>query len=432
MVEKHWRIVADLDGRILIDKSATGTVWEELGTARSGYWVDIAIAPTGRLYGLDEDRVLHEIDVETGATRRIGDPGLPTVNGFDIDALGRAYVSQSGGGVYRLDLATGASELIADTVGSAGDLRVVDGVLWMSTKENRLVKVDPETGETSSGFFHGIWNVTGLEESDDGGFLAYAQDKVYRVDLVRGELVEIETIDDVRYILGATALPTKLVMTAAESEVSLFGGYDVDVFGNRLENTVIGNAGANEIHGAGGADQLRGAGGADRLFGDRGADMLDGGNAGDVLDGGASADKILGGKGADKLVGGGGADKLYGGAGADTLSGGSGADVLFGGAGADVFRFDTTRESRPGVGVDRIADFQRGIDTLSLTSIDARQGTDADDAFTFVGAAAFSGQEGELRYAGGRLSGDVDGDGAADFVVNILGAPRLTSGDFDL
>ena len=194
MVESHWRVVADVEGRVLIDRSPSGTTWEVLETY-DGYWVDIAMSPTGRLYGLDENRVLYEIDLETGATRQIGDPGLASVNAFEIDALGHAYVSERDGGFYRLDLETGAVELIGQTPGSAGDLQFVDGELWMSTKRNTLVRIDPETGASLGGFGHGVANITGLSDGEDG-FLAYARHAIYRIDPVARTLTKIEDFHD--------------------------------------------------------------------------------------------------------------------------------------------------------------------------------------------------------------------------------------------
>jgi len=55
---------------------------------------------------------------------------------------------------------------------------------------------------------------------------------------------------------------------------------------------------------------------------------------------------------------------LKGGAGADTLIAGSGACTLSGGAGADVFSFSTLPSK-----VDRISDFQVGVDRIDLTKV---------------------------------------------------------------
>jgi serralysin len=45
--------------------------------------------------------------------------------------------------------------------------------------------------------------------------------------------------------------------------------------------------------------------------------------------------------------------------------------------------------------------------------------------FEFIGRAAISGAAGELRFAGRTLAGDVDGDGIADFRVEVVSDARL-------
>lgn len=59
-----------------------------------------------------------------------------------------------------------------------------------------------------------------------------------------------------------------------------------------------------------------------------------------------------------------------------------------------------------------------------------------DRAFPFIGAAAFSGTEGELRYvqlgANTYVQGDVNGDGVADLEIKLLGLHTLVAGDFVL
>lgn len=97
-----------------------------------------------------------------------------------------------------------------------------------------------------------------------------------------------------------------------------------------------------------------------------------------------------------------------------------------------MFVFFKINESAPGAGRDVITDFEAGIDTIRLAGIDANILLNGDQAFAFIGSAAFSQTAGELRYANGFVRGDVDGDGAADFVIELSGAPVLTAGDFVL
>lgn len=125
--------------------------------------------------------------------------------------------------------------------------------------------------------------------------------------------------------------------------------------------------------------------------------------------------------------------------GADTLRGGSGQDVLTGGAGADRFVFERVLEfaGTTAGACDVITDFKHAEgDTIILSPIDANTLTSADDAFAFIGTAAFHHVAGELRYAitGGNtlLTGDVNGDGVADFALLLQGSVTLAKGDFVL
>jgi Ca2+-binding RTX toxin-like protein len=153
--------------------------------------------------------------------------------------------------------------------------------------------------------------------------------------------------------------------------------------------------------------------------------------------GGAGADALHGGAQTDFLDGRGGNDQLFGGAGSDTLVGGSGADTLRGDLGADHFLYNAVSDSA-GSEIDIILDFAAG-DRINLAAIDADANAAGNQAFAWIGTgAAFTGVAGQLRVVeeSGNwfVQGDVDGDGAADLVIQIGngGAHVFTAGDFVL
>lgn len=196
------------------------------------------------------------------------------------------------------------------------------------------------------------------------------------------------------------------------------------VAGNDSAN---GGLGDDTVNGGLGDDRIAGAGGDDRLVGGTGDDRGFGGTGSDDLFGNDGADTLSGGGGADDLRGGAGRDDLQGGAGRDLLQGGLGADLLSGGEGADVFRFRSAEEIGRAATHDVVTDFARGLDHLNFRGFD----------FDFIRGAAFSGDDqAELRFArtdgGIRLFGDVDGDGTADFMLELRGLGGIGADDLML
>jgi Ca2+-binding RTX toxin-like protein len=228
--------------------------------------------------------------------------------------------------------------------------------------------------------------------------------------------------------------------------------------GSAFADTLLGTAGWNVLTGGAGDDVLVGRGGGDRLEGGEGMDTASYADAtarvwvtlssvsGWFPDTGDSdrligIENVVGTAFADMLTGDAGANALSGGAGNDRLTGDLGRDTLTGGVGNDVFDFNALADSGVGAGVrDVITDFQRGLDAIDLGDIDANAARVGDQSFSFIGTRAFSGKGAELHYqtfdqVGTAnditvVSGDVNGDGVADFEIEIAGIVQLTRNDF--
>lgn len=143
-------------------------------------------------------------------------------------------------------------------------------------------------------------------------------------------------------------------------------------------------------------------------------------------------------RGADSVVGSTFNDYIDGFGGNDTITGGLGRDTLKGGTGRDTFVFKTLADSTvSSTGRDTILDFKQGQDDkIHLKAIDAISGTATNDGFHFIGDDAFGKQAGELRavVSGSNtiVSGDVDGNGKADFSILLKGIVALHATDFVL
>jgi len=138
-----------------------------------------------------------------------------------------------------------------------------------------------------------------------------------------------------------------------------------------------------------------------------------------------------------QIRGGAAGDALRGGGGADVISGGGGGDLLIGNGGADRFEYAATGQSTTG-GIDRIDDFAHLLDKIDLSLIDARPSLAGDQAFTFIGSAAFTaGNTGQVRafqVSPGLwyVQADINGDRNADLTIHVAvqGGQPLTSADF--
>jgi serralysin len=196
-------------------------------------------------------------------------------------------------------------------------------------------------------------------------------------------------------------------------------------------------------------------GGADRFVDSLGAQVGGTvwlGDGADVFYGNANVEYVRGGVGNDVVYGGAGNDSIWGGGGADSIVGGLGKDDLFADSDsppymsdlmADRFVFNSVAESGPTVATrDVIHDFFHASDKIDLRVIDANTKVALNQAFTFIGAAAFTGAAGQLHYAYENpvgtvndktiISGDINGDKIADFSIELTGLKTITALDFFL
>jgi len=148
--------------------------------------------------------------------------------------------------------------------------------------------------------------------------------------------------------------------------------------------------------------------------------------------GGAGDDVLTGGRKRELFDGGAGNDHLNGGGGRDTLYGKQGQDILKGGKGDDLFIYNGLEQSTVALdGQDTIVDFRIG----DKIEIEIEFDDELEVELQFVDSAAFSGKAGEVRFDLGKknttVSADFDGDGTADFMINVLGKYRFADFDFN-
>lgn len=131
------------------------------------------------------------------------------------------------------------------------------------------------------------------------------------------------------------------------------------------------------------------------------------------------------------------ANTLIGSSEDDDIVGGRGRDNLTGGGNDDNFIFKSKFDSLKGATHrDVIQDFAQGSDLIDLHTIDAKANKAGNQTFHFIDAKHFHHKSGELHFvtkSGFLLAeGDVDGDGKADFQIEVHGPATLLASDFVL
>ena len=346
----------------------------------------------------------------TGTVTRVGDTSGALTVDLTSDDTGEATVPATvsflAGASTATFTVTGVDDAIVDDAqtvtisASSSDPDITGGSNTISITDDEIV-----TGTSGEDTLTGGPNgdsITGLDSNDTlaglgGGDTLVGGDGIdfadYRtngaglvVDLSNtanntGDAVG-DTYDSIEGVLGSTTNANTL--TAAASGTRMVGG--------DLGDTINGGNGNDFLDGGAGVDTMTGGLGDDRYFVDSFgfagdivtesagegydrimasvdvilADNIEAGNitgTGNINMAGNDEDNWLtGNSGNNILVGGLGRDRLNGGAGNDTLTGSQGNDILEGGAGADVFVVS------PGDGVDRVLDFELGVDLIDITS----------------------------------------------------------------
>ncbi len=285
-------------------------------------------------------------------------------------------------------------------------------------------------------------------------------------------------IDTVSYEHASGAVAVSLAVGGAQ--ITGNAGTDTltlfeNLNGSSFSDSLTGSTANNVLTGLDGNDTISGGTGADTMAGGFGDDVFIVDNIGDVVSenysegtdaiqstvsyalndnienllltgsGGTNGtgnndDNILTGNAKNNVLTGlDGNDTLNGGLGNDTLNGGTGTDLMTGGLGADRFVFTANDTPAGGALIGEITDFSHAqLDKIDLSAIDAN-GT-AGSAFTFPGgspANGFTHIAGQLHYVvngigGVNVEGDTDGDGTADFIIQVDGVASLTASDFVL
>lgn len=359
---------------------------KDYSTFRLEWWVTNGTSTTARVNYTTLDGKSYSLEVAGLIENVLGSIGRDWVNGNEADNLIYGDNARSGdGGNDTLGGHTGDDTIYGgagnDELGGSYD----DDMLFGDAGNDMLSGGDGDdtlTGGAGADLLYGGSNGTDWVTYGDSAAAV-----------------------NVRLIAGDTAYST-----GGDAQGDAIYGV-ANVSGSRFNDTITDRPESNAYN----ANIFRGLAGNDSL----------------IL--GGNHDTGYGGSGLDRLLGQAGNDTLLGETGADSLNGGLGADRLSGGTGADTFILRSLDDSTTAAtGRDRITDFARGQhDRIDLSGIDANGSARGNGTFSFVGDDRFGGSRAELRVietaTGWRVTGDVDGDGRADFALDVT-----TAGDLPL
>ena len=283
---------------------------------------------------------------------------------------------------------------------------------------------------------------------------------VYTTSVAGANSVSSWTWDAVTQTLTQTALATNETVRGTSVNDVIYGLSGDRLFALSGDDTLYGGGGNDALYGGSGTDLLVGGQGGNSFYVNSTTTTVEEDNTGSAdtvystvsftlpanvdtlylygqgLTGtGNNDDDTMYGDGtySTVLIGGTGNDYIVGGAGNDTIMGGGGIDVMWGGEGDDTFVFHALSDAPVGGDLTTIGDFTPGQDKIDLSAI-RTTGSDPGQPLSFIGTASFSDHAGQVREDTSGfypvIEGDVNGDGTADFAIQLYGTPDLQSSDF--
>jgi DNA-binding beta-propeller fold protein YncE len=197
--------ITDLDNNLGKVDVATGatTIVGKIGpvdpTTLKGLVTDIAFDKSGQLWGITFDQ-LYRIDSTNGAIQQSFSRPTDSLGALAFDPVtGVLYAAgSSGNGLFTLNTTTGAASRVNGVTNSlinaGGDLAFFNGLLYMSSNKDTLVKIDTaspgSTGTSVVGNGLGVSQMLGLASSQTALY-GVAGSSVYAINALSGSALPL-------------------------------------------------------------------------------------------------------------------------------------------------------------------------------------------------------------------------------------------------
>ena len=204
-------IVSDSASNLIRVDSTTGAATLIANTGAVGPLTDLAVSPTGVLWGITFTS-LYRINPSTGALTFVGDHGLFAANALAFALDGTLYTAAGNSPIlYTLNTLTGVATALPGGMGtnSAGDLAFNNGQLYLAGTNGQLVRITlgaTITG-TNVGSF-GVVDVYGLTTNATGALLAMSGRTFYETNTTTGALTPLFSYTGFGIGLGMAQIST--------------------------------------------------------------------------------------------------------------------------------------------------------------------------------------------------------------------------------
>ena len=198
-------VVSDTANNLLRVDMTSGAASVIGNTGSIGPFTDLAVSPTGALWGITFS-TLYKINPNTAALTFVGDHGVSAANALAFASDGTLYLaSGSSATLYTVNTSSGVATALPGSMGtnSAGDLAFNNGQLYLAGTNNQLVRITLGTtvSGTNIGPF-GVVDVYGLTTDSLGRLIAISGRTFYQTNTTTGALTPLFSYSGFGIALG--------------------------------------------------------------------------------------------------------------------------------------------------------------------------------------------------------------------------------------
>lgn len=204
-------IVSDTANNLLRVDMTSGAASVIGNTGSIGPFTDLAVSPTGALWGITFS-TLYKINPNTAALTFVGDHGVSAANALAFASDGTLYLASGGSAtLYTVNTSSGVATALPGGMGtnSAGDLAFNNGQLYLAGTNNQLVRITLGTtiSGTNIGPF-GVVDVYGLTTDSLGRLIAISGRTFYQTNTTTGALTPLFSYSGFGIALGMAQIST--------------------------------------------------------------------------------------------------------------------------------------------------------------------------------------------------------------------------------